>query len=117
MHLYPVDGAAGRVGRADTAFNYREARWSMIVAGVDPDPANAERIASWAKGCWEALHPHSAGGAYVNFMLEEGQERIRATYRGNYDRLAAIKRKYDPTNLFHVNQNVKPAEPATTGRA
>ena len=108
MHLYPIDGAANRVGRNDTAFSYREAKWSMIIVGVDPDPAKAEKITSWTKECWRALHPYSCGGAYVNFMMEEGQERIQATYRDNYDRLVAIKTKYDPTNLFRVNQNIKP---------
>lgn len=109
MHLYPVDGAAGRVSRNDTAFSYREAKWSMVIAGIDADPANRERIIAWTKDYWDALHPYSAGGAYVNFMMEEGQERIRATYRGNYERLVTIKRQYDPDNLFRVNQNIRPA--------
>jgi FAD/FMN-containing dehydrogenase len=109
MHLYPVDGAAARVGRNDTAFSFREAKWSMVIAGIDPEPANRERITAWTKSYWEALHPHSAGGAYVNFMMDEGEARIRATYRDNYDRLATIKRKYDPENLFRVNQNIRPA--------
>lgn len=108
MHLYPVDGAAGRVGRNETAFSYREAKWNMVIAGVDPDPANRERITAWTRDYWDALHPYSAGGAYVNFMMEEGGERIRATYRDNYDRLMAIKRQYDPDNLFRVNQNIRP---------
>jgi FAD/FMN-containing dehydrogenase len=108
MHLYPVDGAAGRVGRHETAFSYREAKWSMVIVGVDPDPANAEKITSWTKDYWSALHPYSLGGSYVNFMMEEGVDRIKATYRDNYDRLVAIKRKYDPHNFFHVNQNIRP---------
>ena len=86
MHLYPVDGAAARVGPNDTAFSYREAKWNMVIAGVDPDPANRERITAWTKDYWSAVHPYSAGGAYVNFMMDEGQERVRATYRDNYDR-------------------------------
>ncbi len=108
MHLYPVNGAAHRVGKNDTAWSYREAIWAEVIVGVDPDPANTDRIVDWAKQYWDALHPHSAGGAYVNFMMEEGEERIKATYRDNYDRLAAIKSKYDPTNFFRVNQNIKP---------
>ena len=108
MHLYPIDGAANRVGSKETAFNFREAKWSMIMAGVDPDPANAVKITTWSKEYWNALHPYSGGGAYVNFMMEEGQERVQATYRDNYERLVEIKNKYDPTNLFHVNQNIKP---------
>ena len=74
---------------------------------MDPDPANANRITQWAKDYWLALHPYSMGGAYVNFMMEEGQERVQATYRDNYARLTEIKHKYDPTNLFRVNQNIK----------
>jgi hypothetical protein len=108
MHLYPVDGAASRVGRHETAFSYREAKWSMVIVGVDPDPANAEKITAWTKDYWSALHPYSLGGAYVNFMMDEGIDRIKATYRDNYDRLLAIKRKYDPENFFHVNQNIRP---------
>ena len=109
MHLYPIDGATHRVGHDDTAFSYRDARWAEVIVGVDPDPANNEAITSWCKDYWLALHPHSAGGAYVNFMMDEGQERIRATYRDNYARLAAVKAQYDPTNLFRVNQNIQPA--------
>nr|MBA2713689.1 FAD-binding oxidoreductase [Rubrobacteraceae bacterium] len=110
MHLYPINGAAHRVGKNDTAWSYREATWGMVIAGVDPDPANKERITDWARNYWEAIHPHSAGGAYVNMMMNEGQGRVRDSYRDNYDRLAAAKRKYDPTNLFRVNQNIKPSE-------
>jgi FAD/FMN-containing dehydrogenase len=108
MHLYPVDGAASRVGRHETAFSYREANWSMVIVGVDPDPANAEKITSWTKEYWSALHPYSLGGAYVNFMMDEGVDRIKATYRDNYARLVQVKRKYDPNNFFHVNQNIRP---------
>jgi FAD/FMN-containing dehydrogenase len=81
----------------------------MVIAGIDPDPANRERITKWARDYWNALHPYSDGGAYVNFMMEEGQDRIKATYRENYERLANAKRKWDPENLFRVNQNIKPA--------
>jgi FAD/FMN-containing dehydrogenase len=108
MHFYPVDGAAGRVDRHATAFSYREAKWSMVIVGVDPDPGNAEKITNWTKDYWAALHPYSLGGAYVNFMMEEGVDRIKATYRDNYDRLVEIKRKYDPQNVFRVNQNISP---------
>ena len=107
-HLYPINGAAGRVGKNDTAFSYRDAVWGSVIAGVDSDPANAERIKDWTVAYWEALHPYSAGGAYVNMMMDEGADRVRAAYRDNYDRLVEIKNRYDPTNLFHVNQNIKP---------
>ena len=109
MHLYPSDGAAARVPNDATPWAYREAKWTSVFGGVDPDPANAELIKQWTIDYFEALHPYSMGGSYVNFMMEEGQERVRATYRGNYARLAAIKAKYDPDNLFHVNQNIEPA--------
>jgi hypothetical protein len=108
-HLYPIDGAAHKVGKNDTPWAYRDAIWSEVIVGVDPDPANKDRITAWAKDYYEALHPYGAGGAYVNFMMDgEGEDRIRATYGKNYARLAQIKAKYDPTNFFHVNQNIRP---------
>jgi hypothetical protein len=109
MHLYPVNGKVNRVGESDTAFGHRDAVWSGVIVGVDPSPANAGVIADWARGYYDALHPFGSGGGYLNFMMEEGDERIRATYRGNYQRLAAIKAKYDPDNFFRVNQNIRPA--------
>ncbi len=110
MHLYPINGAARRMGQHDTAWSYRDATWAEVIVGVDPDPANKGRIVDWARNYWNDLHPHSAGGAYVNFMMEEGEERVKASYRDNYAHLAAIKRTYDPTNFFRVNQNIKPAQ-------
>ena len=87
MHLYPIDGAVHDVGRGDTRLRYRDAEWAEVIVGVDPDPANADAIRDWCVGYWDATHPYSAGGAYVNFMMDEGQERVQATYRDNYDRL------------------------------
>lgn len=107
MHLYPINGAASKIGKNDTAWNYRDATWAMVIIGVDSDPANKE-IISWSKEYWKAVHPYAAGGAYVNFMMDEGEDRVRATYGDNYDRLVSIKNKYDPDNLFRVNQNIKP---------
>jgi len=112
MHLYPINGAVHRVGAADTAWPRRDVTWAQVIVGVDPDAANKDRIVSWAKGYWEATHPYSAGGAYVNFMMDETQERIRASYGENYHRLVSIKQKYDPTNFFRVNQNIRPATAA-----
>ena len=109
MHLYPIDGAPHRVGKNDTAFSYRDANWAEVIVGVDPDPANKDKITNWCKDYFDALHPYSAGGAYVNFMMEEGQERVQAAFRDNYERLATVKKKYDPTNFFRVNQNIQPA--------
>ena len=108
MHMYPINGAASRVGKDDTAWSYRDATWAMVIVGVDPNPAKKDAIVSWAKDYWQALHPYSAGGAYVNFMMDEGEEGVQATYRGHYERLADIKAKYDPGNVFRVNQNIAP---------
>lgn len=116
MHLYPIDGAAHRRKNTDTPWSYRTATWSEVIVGVDPDPANAGHVTSWARNYWEALHPYGAGGAYVNFMMEnEGEDRVRATYGENYNRLARIKAKYDPENFFRVNQNIRPLNQERTG--
>jgi FAD/FMN-containing dehydrogenase len=109
MHLYPIDGAASRVASDATAFPHRSGGWSGVIVGVDPSPSQAEAISQWTRDYWEELHPTSAGGAYVNFMMEEGQDRVRASYGANYSRLAEVKRRYDPENVFHVNQNIRPA--------
>jgi FAD/FMN-containing dehydrogenase len=109
MHMYPIDGAAHDPGPSDTAWRYRNANWGSVFAGVDPDPANVDAIGNWSVDYFEALHPYSAGGAYVNMMMDEGQERVRASYGDNYDRLAQVKATYDPDNLFRVNQNIQPA--------
>jgi FAD/FMN-containing dehydrogenase len=109
MHLYPINGAAGRVGKSDTAFSFRDASFAEVIVGVDPDPAANPRLVQWAKDYWLALHPFSAGGGYVNMMMDEGEDNVKAAYRDNYARLAQVKRKYDRGNLFRLNQNVKPA--------
>jgi hypothetical protein len=109
MHFYPIDGAVHRVGPTETPWASRDANWAQVIVGVDPDPANAGAIRSWAVDYSEALHPYSSGGAYLNMIMDEGQERVQATYGENYARLAAIKAEYDPGNVFHVNQNIRPA--------
>jgi len=108
LHIYPVSGAANRVGKGDTAFFYRDAKYVHVIAAMYPNPADTAKNVAWVRDYWSALHPYSAGGAYVNFLMEEGDERIRATYGANYDKLVAVKTKYDPTNLFRLNQNVRP---------
>ncbi|WP_454739250.1 FAD-binding oxidoreductase [Cupriavidus necator] len=108
MHLYPINGAAHHAGRNDTAFSYRDANFASVIVGVDPDPANNDRMTQWAKDYWLALHPYAAGGGYINMMMDEGNDNVKAAYRDNYARLAEIKRKYDPENLFRVNQNIRP---------
>jgi FAD/FMN-containing dehydrogenase len=112
MHLYPIDGAAHDVGPSDTAWAYRDAKWATVYAGVDPDPANVDPIRRWSIDYFEALHPHSAGGAYVNMMMEEGPDRVRASYGDNYPRLAQTKDRYDSENLFRRNQNIEPERAA-----
>ena len=108
MHMYPISGAASRVGERETPWAYRNANYAGVIVGVDPDPANADKITTWCKDYWEALHPYSSGGAYSNFMMDEGQDRVKASYKHNYDRLVKIKKEYDPNNFFRVNQNIKP---------
>jgi hypothetical protein len=108
MHLYPINGAAHKVADTETPWAYRNANWAQVIVGVDPDPANKEIITKWTKDYYNAIHPYSSGGAYINFMMEEGQDRIKASYKHNYDRLVQIKRKYDPDNFFRVNQNINP---------
>lgn len=108
MHLYPISGAASRVGAKETPWAYRDAKYAGVIVGVDPDPANRNKITDWCKDYWDALHPYSSGGAYSNFMMDEGQERVKACYKHNYKRLSQIKKQYDPKNLFRINQNIKP---------
>jgi len=115
VHIYPIDGAAHRVGTGDTAFSYRDANFAVVIVGVDADPANKDQITTWCKEYFDAQHPYSAGGAYVNFMMDEGDERVRASFRDNYARLAGVKRQYDPANFFRVNQNIRPG--VTAGAA
>ncbi len=109
MHIYPINGACHRVGPESTAFAYRDANFATVIAGMWPDAENDERNIAWVRDYYEATAPHSEQGGYINFMAEDDQGRIRDNYRGNYDRLAAIKRTYDPGNLFRHNQNIVPA--------
>jgi hypothetical protein len=112
MLLHPINGAASRIAADATPWSYRTANWAEVIVGVSDDPADRARIIAWAREYWEAVHPFSAGGAYVNFIMEEGQAQIEATYRTSYQRLAAIKGVYDPGNFFRVNQNIPPARAA-----
>jgi FAD/FMN-containing dehydrogenase len=109
MHVYPIDGAAHRVDRRATAFSHRDANWSQVIVGVDPEPTNRDKIVRWTKEYWDAVHPFGAGGGYVNFLMgDEGPDRLRAAYRDNYDRLREVKGRYDPRNRFRMNQNIPP---------
>ena len=112
MHLYPINGAAHRVDGNGTAWAYRDATWAEVIVGIDPDPANNDRLIRWASSYWKALHPHSAGGAYVNFMMhDEGQDRIKATYRGNYERLVGNQDEVRPGQFLPG----EPEHPARRG--
>jgi len=109
VHLYPIDGACHRVASDATAFAYRDARFACVIAGMWPDPADNETNTRWVRDYYDAIHPHSEPGGYVNFMAGDDQHRIRDNYRGNYQRLTEIKHRYDPDNLFRINQNIAPA--------
>jgi FAD/FMN-containing dehydrogenase len=108
MHLYSINGACHRVGSDETAFAYRDATFAPVIAGMWPDPAQNEANIAWVREYYDATAPHSEQGGYVNFMSGDDQDRIKANYRGNYERLVEVKRRYDPGNLFHVNQNIAP---------
>jgi FAD/FMN-containing dehydrogenase len=110
MHLYPIDGAVRRVAKDATAWSTRDATWSMVIAAIDSDPTKADALKTWGRGYWKAVHPYNLGGGYINFMMDdEAEDRLQATYGENFPRLALIKAKYDPKNLFRVNQNIQPA--------
>ncbi|HEV3309675.1 MAG TPA: FAD-binding oxidoreductase [Chloroflexota bacterium] len=108
MHIYPINGACHRVAPDATAFAYRDANFATVIAGMWPDPADNDANIAWVRDYYDATAPHSEEGGYINFMSGDDQGRIRANFKGNYDRLVDVKRKYDPDNLFHVNQNIKP---------
>ena len=108
LHIYPMDGAVQDIPSGETAFTYRNVRFTHIIAGISPDPAPMAKYREWVRDYWTALNRLSAGGAYVNFLMDEGEDRILGSYKDNYKRLASIKAKYDPGNLFCVNQNIKP---------
>lgn len=108
MHIYPINGACHRVAADSTAFAYRDASYATNIAGMWPDPADNDANIQWVRDYYAATAPHSEDGGYVNFMSGDDQDRVAANYKGNYGRLVEIKRKYDPDNLFHLNQNIKP---------
>jgi FAD/FMN-containing dehydrogenase len=108
VHIYSINGACHRVAPDDTAFAYRDATFATVIAGMWPDPAANEANIKWVRDYYDATAPLSEEGGYINFMAEDDQSRIKANYKGNYDRLVDVKRKYDPDNLFHLNQNIKP---------
>jgi len=107
-----LGGAVSRVGERDTAFGHRDARFDLIITSLWSDPAEDEVNIAWTRELWKAMEPFASGGVYVNYLgeeREEGAERVRAAYDPEkYERLVALKRKYDPQNLFRMNQNIRP---------
>jgi FAD/FMN-containing dehydrogenase len=101
-------GAVGRVGRSETAFWHRDVQWDNFPVSVWTDPADSERQVQWVREWWDLIKPFSIGGEYVNNLGDEGEDRIRAAYGLNYERLVALKNKYDPTNFFRLNANITP---------
>jgi FAD/FMN-containing dehydrogenase len=108
-HIYPLGGAAGRVPNEDTAWAWRDAGYAQVFVAIDHEPGRDDELRDWAVTYSDAIKPYALEGAYSNFIMDEGQNRARACYRGNYARLQRIKAAYDPDNLFHVNQNIQPA--------
>jgi FAD/FMN-containing dehydrogenase len=108
VHIYPINGACHRVAPNETAFAYRDATFATVIAGMWPDAAHNEANIRWVRDYYDAVAPLSEEGGYVNFMSGDDQDRIKANYKGNYDRLTEVKRRYDPDNAFHLNQNIRP---------
>jgi FAD/FMN-containing dehydrogenase len=108
MHMYSINGAAHQVAPDETAFAYRDATFATVIAGMWPDPSQNKANIKWVRDYYDATAPESESGGYINFMSDDDQSRIKDNYKGNYKRLVDVKRKYDPDNLFHVNQNIKP---------
>jgi hypothetical protein len=105
-----LGGAIGRVGERDTAFSHRRAQYSCLVLRAWRDQAASQANVAWGRSCYAAVEPFLEQGVYVNYLGDEGESRVRAAYGANYQRLAALKQKYDPTNFFRGNQNIQPAE-------
>jgi len=110
--LAQLGGAVSRVPHEATAYNHRDGQWVMNVHGRWSDPSLDDKCIAWARSVFQAAAPFATGSVYVNFMTQEEGERVRAAYGANYERLVALKNKYDPTNLFRVNQNIRPATAA-----
>ncbi len=112
LYVAHLGGAVARVGEGETAFGHRRAPYLVNILSIWSDPAEWDEHVDWARATWASLRPFSAGGAYVNFLGDEGRDRVRRAYRRpNYARLVEVKRRYDPTNLFALNQNIPPTGP------
>jgi FAD/FMN-containing dehydrogenase len=109
-HFYPIDGAVQRVASDATAFAYRDVGFAPVIAGIWADPADNDANIRWVREYWDALHPFGAGGGYVNFMDADDGARAPDNFGANWTRLREVKAKWDPDNLFHLNQNIPPAQ-------
>jgi hypothetical protein len=109
MHMYPINGACHRVGADETAFAYRNATFAPVILAAWQDQGVDDDRIGWVRDYYRATEPYSEPGGYINFMADDDSERIEDNYRGHYDRLAHLKHSYDPGNLFHLNQNIRPA--------
>ena len=114
LSFLSLQGAVHDVACGSTAWSARDVTWSMVIAGIAPEPERAQEIKDWAQGYWKAVHPFNCDGGYVNFISTDSEPkgRLKATYGANYERLVDIKSKYDPDNVFHVNHNIKPTTTA-----
>jgi hypothetical protein len=108
--FFPINGACHRVGENDTAFAHRDSAFSLVISGSWKDPADNDKNTAWVRNYYDALRPYSDEGGYINFMSADDQDRAPSNYGANYRRLREIKARYDPTNLFRLNQNVLPAD-------
>jgi FAD/FMN-containing dehydrogenase len=110
VHLYPIDGAVHDVPDAATAFAHRRARFALNIAGIWPDPNDNATNIAWVRDYYAAVHPHSGyEGGYTNFGAGDDDNRVKANYGASYEHLAEVKRRWDPGNLFRLNQNVEPS--------
>jgi hypothetical protein len=109
MHMYTLDGAVQEVPSDATAFGHRDARYVANMAGMWPDPAENEQNTAWVRDYYAAIEPHSEVGGYVNFASPDDQQKAPVNYGANHQRLTEVKRRYDPGNLFHLNQNIEPS--------
>jgi FAD/FMN-containing dehydrogenase len=116
IFFFPLDGAPRRVEPDHTALGFRDSVLSLVITAVWHDPADDQRSVAWVRDYYEALRPYAREDAYVNFLSVDDQDTVRAAYGSNYDRLAEVKRRYDPDNLFRLNQNIQPAAKGQKGR-
>ena len=106
--LFPLEGVVSRVGEQETAFGHRNTAYDHVIYSMWTDPQESERHIQWTRDFWTAMQPFSTG-VYVNELGNEGEDRVRAAYLpATYERLIALKNRYDPANLFRLNQNIKP---------